>query len=270
MLGKVCARVVEKSPIAVMVRGTLERVLGAAQLDAWFARTAQQPYTRTVLFSTVYDVLSPVVVRFKPSVRAASRDQADQVGASLISLYHQLNGVETPTAAELVRDSAAEWAPLIEPLDGARAPWLAGYHVKIIEGTGLEARERRLQVLRKVQAGPLPGKSLVGYAPTPGLVRDVFLCEEGPAQERSLFGEGRQTVYGGALWIADRHFCPREFLCSIDTRGACFIMRQHAGLPFDIVSGLRSVGRIETGHVAEQRVQGWDAQGALTCFGVSG
>ena len=30
------------------------------------------------------------------------------------------------------------------------------------------------------------------------------------------------------------------------------------------------MGRIETGHVAEQRVQVRDAQGALTCFGVSG
>jgi hypothetical protein len=55
MLGKVFARFVEKSHIAVMVRGTLERVLGAEQLDTWFARTAQKQYTRTVLFSTVYD-----------------------------------------------------------------------------------------------------------------------------------------------------------------------------------------------------------------------
>ena len=60
MLGKVFARFVEKSPISVMVRGTLERVLGAEQLDAWFARTAQKQYTRTVLFSTVYDILRGV------------------------------------------------------------------------------------------------------------------------------------------------------------------------------------------------------------------
>ena len=42
MLGKVFDRFVEKSPISVMVRGTLERVLGSDQLDAWFARTAQK------------------------------------------------------------------------------------------------------------------------------------------------------------------------------------------------------------------------------------
>ena len=66
MLGKVFDRFVEKSPISVMVRGTLERVLGADQLDAWFARTAQKQYTRTVLFSTVYDVLSQVVFLSSP------------------------------------------------------------------------------------------------------------------------------------------------------------------------------------------------------------
>jgi hypothetical protein len=54
-----------------MVRGTLERVLGADQLDAWFARTAQKQYPRPLLFSTVYALLSPVVFRLTPSVRAA-------------------------------------------------------------------------------------------------------------------------------------------------------------------------------------------------------
>ena len=121
MLGKVFARFVEKSPISVMVRGTLERVLGAEQLDAWFARTAQKQYTRTVLFSTVYDILSQVVFRIKPSVRAAYRDQEDKVGASLISLYNKLNGVETQTSAELVRYSATKYGRC-SPNSTARAP----------------------------------------------------------------------------------------------------------------------------------------------------
>ena len=42
MLGDVFERFVEKSPISVMVRGTLERVLGADQLDGWYERTAQK------------------------------------------------------------------------------------------------------------------------------------------------------------------------------------------------------------------------------------
>ena len=56
--------------------------------------TSQKQYTRTVLFSTVYDILSQVVW-IKPSVRAAYRDQEDKVGASIISLYNKLTGSET-------------------------------------------------------------------------------------------------------------------------------------------------------------------------------
>jgi hypothetical protein len=266
MLGKVFARFVEKSPISVMVRGTLERVLGADQLDAWFARTAQKQYTRTVLFSTVYDLLSQVVFRIKPSVRAAYRDQEDKVGASLISLYNKLNGVETHISAELVRYSASVLTPLIEQLDGARVSWLPGYRVKIVDGNCLEASERRLKALREVQGSALPGKSLVVYEPAQGVVRDVFPCEDGHAQERSLFGALRETIHTRDLWIADRNFCTCALLCDMDQRGACFIIRQHEGLAFEPVNVLRSVGRIETGHVAEQRVQVHDAQGVTHLF----
>ena len=40
MLGEVFERFVEKSPISVMVRASLERVLGADRLDLWYDRTA--------------------------------------------------------------------------------------------------------------------------------------------------------------------------------------------------------------------------------------
>jgi Transposase DDE domain len=152
-------------------------------------------------------------------------------------------------------------APLIEPLDGARIPWLPGYRVKIIDGNCLEASARRLKALREGQGGALPGKSLVVYEPARGLVTDVFPCEDGHAQERSLFGALRETIQPRELWIADRNFCTCALLCDIDQRGACFIIRQHEGLPFEPVNVLRSVGRIETGHVAEQRVQVRNAQG---------
>src|SRR5437867_6761940 len=154
----------------------------------------------------------------------------------------------------------------MEQLDGARASWLPGYRVKILDGNGMEASERRLKALREVQGGALPGKSLVVYEPAQGLVTDVFPCEDGHAQERSLFGAVLETVQADDLWIQDRNFCTCAFLCEIDRRGAGFITRQHEGLPFEPVNILRSVGRIETGHVAEQRVQVWDAQGSAHLF----
>jgi hypothetical protein len=76
-----------------------------------------------------------------------------------------------------------------------------------------------------------------------------------------MLGRVLETVHVNDLGIQDRNFCTCAFLCEIDRRGASFITRQHEGLPFEPVNVLRSVGRIETGHVAEQRVQVRDAQG---------
>lgn len=266
MLSDVFERFVEKSPISVMVRAALERVLGADRLDQWYERTAQKQYTRELLFSTVYDLMSQVVFRVQPSVRAAYLAHEADVGTTVVSVYNKLNGLETHTSAELVRYSAREFGPLIAHLHGERTPWLAGYRIKIIDGNCIESTEHRLKVLRDVQAGALPGKSLVVYEPAQGLVTDVFPCEDGHAQERSLFGAVLKTVEAGDLWIEDRNFCTREFLSEIDARGAFFVTREHRGLPFEIVSPLRACGRTPTGEVAQQRVRVVDAQGTPHVF----
>jgi IS4 transposase len=261
MLDHVFERFVQHSPISVMVRGMLERVFGADQLDQFYERTAQKQYTRDLLFSTVYDLLSQVVFRVQPSVRAAYRAQQDDVATSVVSVYNKLKGIETHTSAELVRYSARELAPLIEELGAERQPWLAGYRVKIVDGNCIEASEHRLKALREVGAGALPGKSLVVYDAARGLVCDVFPCEDGHAQERSLFGVLLNSVESGDVWIEDRNFCTRDFLCEIDKRDAFFITREHRGLPFEILSPLRPCGRTSSGAVAEQRVCVMDAQG---------
>jgi hypothetical protein len=217
-------------------------VFGPDPLDLWYERTAQKQYTRTLLFSTVYDLMSQVVFRLQPSVYAAHRAHEAQVGTSVVSVYNKLKEIEPHTSAALVRYSTRQLAPLIEQLGGNRDPWLSGYRVKIIDGNCLEASEHRLEVLRGVEAGALPGKSLAVYAPDQGLVGDLFPCEDGHAQERSLFGSVLKTVQAGDLWIADRNFCTRDFLCDIDHRGASFIIREHRGLPCELRTSLRPAG----------------------------
>jgi hypothetical protein len=249
MLGAVFEKFVEKSPISVMVRASLERVLGADRLDLWYERTAQKQYTRDLLFSSVYDLMNQVVFCVQPSVRAAYQAHQNDVGTSLVSVYNKLNGLETHTAAELVRYSAREFAPLIQHMGGERAPWLEGYRVKIVDGNCLEASEHRIKELRDATGRALPGKSLVVYEPALGVVTDVFPCENGHAQERSLFGAVLDTVEAGALWIEDRNCCTRAFLCEIDQRGAFCVTREHQG------------GRIsqlgEDGHSSEKAVCFW-------------
>lgn len=165
MLGEIFQRFVEKSPISVMVRGTLERILGAEALDAWYEQTAQKQYTRTLLFSTVYELMSQVVFSIKPSVHAAYQGREGEVGASIVSVYGKLQGMETATSAALVRYSATTLAPVIEWLDKGRTSWWEGYWIKIIDGNCLAATEHRLKPLRGLRAGALPGKSLVVYEP---------------------------------------------------------------------------------------------------------
>jgi len=263
MLGQVFERFVQRSPLSVMVRGTLERVLGADQLDQFYDRTATNQYTRELLFSTVYDLMSDVVFRHQPSVRAAYQARASDMGTSLTSVYNKLNGLETHTSSELVRYSATELTPLIEAMGGQRKPWLEGYRVKLIDGNCIEATQRRLQALRDVQAAALPGKSLVVYEPMLGLVTDVIPCEDGHAQERSLFHEVLKTAAPGDLWIADRNFCTREFLGELDHRGALFVIREHQGFPFEIWHALGTEHRTSSARVAEQRVRFEDTTGSV-------
>ena len=83
MLGQVFTRFMEKSPVSVIVRGLLERALNPAVLDAWYERVSDKQYTRTLLFSTVYDLLSQVVFKIKPSVHAAYQEKEEEMGAPI-------------------------------------------------------------------------------------------------------------------------------------------------------------------------------------------
>jgi hypothetical protein len=245
-----------------MVRGTLERVLGAEQLNAFSERTARNQYPRALLFSTIYELMSEVVFRLRPSVRAAYRARSEEVATSLTSVYNKLYGIETHTTSARVRSSATGFTPLIQQVGGEREPWLAGLRVKIIDGNCLEASQRRIKALRAVPAAALPGKSLVIYEPACGLGTDVVPCEDGHAQERSLLQAVLTAVEPQDRWSADRNFCPRDFLGGLACRSAYFVIRAHQGLPFEIVTPLSRDQRTETGHIAEQRVRIVDTQGA--------
>lgn len=112
-----------------------------------------------------------------------------------------------------------------------------------------------------LSAGALPGKSLVVYDPELRIPRDVFPCEDGHAQERSLLGEVLVTVTAGDVWIADRNFCTRAFLCDIDAQDAFFIIRQHGNLPWTSAGQERFVGRTDAGETDEQPILVYDDQG---------
>src|SRR3981189_823964 len=90
---------VDHSPISVMVWGTLERVLGADPLDLWYECMAHKPYTRDLLFSTVYDLMSQVVLRIQPSVDAAYRAQEALAWRCTASHTAHRDGMPSPVEA---------------------------------------------------------------------------------------------------------------------------------------------------------------------------
>ena len=57
--------------MSVMVRGLLERMLNPEQLDEWFEQTAEQQYTRELLFSTVFRLMVEVVCGVRSSLNRA-------------------------------------------------------------------------------------------------------------------------------------------------------------------------------------------------------
>jgi len=71
LLDTIFAPFVKERPICVMARASLERLLDAQRLDALFARTAERQYTRELLFSSLVQLMSEVVLGVHPTVHAA-------------------------------------------------------------------------------------------------------------------------------------------------------------------------------------------------------
>ena len=156
---------------------------------------------------------------------------------------------------ELVCDNARQLGPLIEELAGERPPWLPGYRVKILDGNALTGTHHRIIELRGTRSAALPGKSLVVLDAALGLAIDVIPCEDGHAQERSVFAQILATVQPGDLWIEDGNFCTLGFIFGVIQRDASVLVREHKGLPWNALSELRYIGRIATGAVYEQDVE---------------
>jgi IS4 transposase len=262
VLDDIFERFARQSPITVMARAALEHALSPQAIDALFDRTAQRQYTRTLLFSSAVDLMGTVVAKIQPAVNAAYRAKAEALGVSLRAVYDKLERLEPGLSAELVRHTARTLNPVITAIGGERAAWLPGYRVKILDGDHLAGTEHRLKELRTIGAGALPGKALVVLDPQAMLVTDVFPCEDGHAQERSLLESVLVAIQASETWIADRNFCTTDFLFGIARRDGCFVIRQHGATLFiERMGERRPCGRSETGAVFEQEIRLSDGHG---------
>jgi hypothetical protein len=120
-------------------------------------------------------------------------------GVFVVSGDNKLDGVEATVSPALVRDSAAQLAPVLRRLGGVAPALLAGLRVRILDGNHLAGTEHRLKELRTTRAAALSGRAMGVLDPELGLVVDVVACEDGHTQERAWFGEVLPKMESGNL-----------------------------------------------------------------------
>jgi IS4 transposase len=249
-------RFIERSPAAVMVRATLERLLRPERLDQIFEDARQRQYSKQLLFSQVVAVMTAVATRVHASVHAAYLDGKERMGVSVTALYDKLNHLELGISLALVRETASDAAEVIDAMLAAKKEILPGFEVFYLDGNHLAATEHRLAELRVTREGPLPGQSLALLDAQRGLIVDLVVCEDGHAQERSFLPEMLARIRAATVIVADRNFCTSKFLFGLATRGAYFVIRQHAStLTWTLRGRRRRIGRVATGMVDEQGME---------------
>lgn len=240
LLGKPFAVFVEKSPVSVMVRATVERVFEPAVLDRVFQDHAVLGYAKELTFSQCVRIMSNVVLKESPSVGAYYQAHQDEIPVTRQAVYDKLKRLETQVAAALVHYSAQQLLPCIEAMGAQTPPLLSGYRVRVLDGNHLAGTDHRIFELRRFRAAVLPGQALVFYDPRFDLMTDVIPCEDAYAQERSLLHQALLCILAWDCILADRNFCTTVFLFGIRRRRAFFVIRQHASTLCWELQGKRS------------------------------
>lgn len=102
-------------PIATVTQLVLRRMLDARHVDRLFDEHAQEPYHRSLLFSSLAQLVSAVVLGKHASVNAGYKKMQAQLGVSLTAVYEKLQRVELPVVQQLVRHSYQQAAGGLRP-----------------------------------------------------------------------------------------------------------------------------------------------------------
>src|SRR5712691_3798557 len=256
LLGSMFQAFMEKSPVSVMVRGTLERVLHPDVLEALFEKNALSQITRKIAFSQCVQIMDAVVFKIQPSVGAWYSIHGDQLSATRQAMYDKLKNIEPQVSAALVHHAGKELL-CVRQLREAPADPLPDYRLRILDGNHLTGTEHRLKGLRGTRAAALPGQALVLYEPRFDLITDAIPCEDAYSQERSLLDQVLPLIAGNDCVVADRNFCTTGFLFGLWRRGGYFVIRQHAStLTWTAIGKARRAGKDGQGRrLKEQRIR---------------
>jgi hypothetical protein len=256
LLGKKFQAFIDNSPVSVMVRGTLERILHPEPLERLFQDHAVSQYTLKITFAQCVQIMDAVVFKTVPSVGAWYKDHGHLLSATRRSMYDKLKLIEPTVSAALVRYSGTELLNCIGRMKGVPKETLPCLRLRVLDGNCLTGTEHRLKGLRGTRAAALPGKALAFYDPRHDLITDVIPCEDAYTQERALLDQALTTIVGNDCVIADRNFCTTKFLFGIARKLGYFIIRQHASnLPWKPIGKIRDAGKDDSGRqLQEQRI----------------
>lgn len=242
-----------QAPVAFLVRGLIDFAFAPHFLNSIADAARVTTYTRSIEFVHLVALLTDVVFRVHPSVRAAYRGQ-DQLHAvaGLKCFYDKLNHVEPAISSSFVRSVADR----VEPLVGgcAYAEPLSGLRLRILDGNHLAATQRRLDGLEGVPS-PLPGQALALLEHASGLISRVLPWEDAHANERSLIDQVLPWFSAGDCVVADSGFCTEGFFRGLIGRGAYFIVRHHGSVGLHPLKRRKRVGRSDTGEVYEYKAR---------------
>lgn len=254
MFDKVIERFLRHSPVSVLSSLVVQRALDPAWLDEVFRQHRDRTYEKELLFSSVIDLTSHVVLGLQPSLHAAFKRTPP--GASFQAVYGKIHRTETSVIRAMVAGSYQRLAPVVTEMPRRRQPLVPGHRVRIVDGNDLPASEKRLKLLRGFRGAALPGQSLVVYDADLDLIVDSLPCEDAHANERTLMAQRLASVQAGDIEVADRAFSTRAIFRGYRERRAFLVVREHGANPNPTVLGRRKfVGRVETGRVYVQQVE---------------
>lgn len=252
MLGDIFAAFLSASPVSVMFRATLERILSPQKMDMLFGRAATRQREGELLFSSCVDLMALVVAKVHKSVHMAYQARAEQFQVSVRSVYNKLAGIEPEVSECLVAATAAELAAIMRQMKVRLPKLLVNYDVRVLDGNHLAGTDHRLKELRGLGAAALPGLGLCVFNPQSQLIEDVVACEDGHTNERSLIDRVLPKVVDGQCWVADRNFCVFSLLFGIAQRSAFFVVRHHPQVVGELVGNRKRVGRVPGGILYQQ------------------
>lgn len=254
MFDKVVERFLRLSPVTVLSRLAVQRALDPTWLDEVFHQHRDRTYEKELLFSSVIEVTSHVVLGLQPSLHAAY--QQASLDVSFQALYGKVGRTEPSVLRAMVRGSYERLAPVVENWAVRARRLVPGHRVRIFDGNDLPASEKRLALLRGFRGAALPGQSLVVYDPDLDLAVDALPWADAHDHERTLMKEMMAEVQAGDVNVADRAFSTRDIFRQHRQRRAYLIVREHGRNPNPTEVGRRKfVGRVDTGKVYVQSVE---------------